>query len=74
MLLAFGGLATTAGAAWGWLYTQAEWAQEKTKNLLSINNGSTTGDNTVTDADYWKRQTEYWKNVADKWKGKSEEE
>jgi len=75
MLLAFGGLATTAGAAWGWLYTQAEWAQEKTKNLLSIDNvGCTASDDTAKDADYWKRQTEYWKNVADKWKGRSAEE
>jgi len=73
ILLAFGGLATTAGAAWGWLYTQAEWAQEKTKNLLSIDNGKTTGDDCAKDADYWKRQTEYWKNVADKWKGSSAE-
>jgi len=73
----FGGLATAAGAAWGWLYTQAEWAKEKTKNLLSIDNGGGGGsaiDDTAKDAEYWKRQTEYWKKVADKWKGSSEEE
>ena len=74
MLIAFGGVATTLGAAWGWLYTQAEWVQEKTKNLLSIDNGGAASDDTAKDADYWKRQTEYWKKVADKWKRSSAEE